>query len=233
MLVLHGENLTQSRNRLFQFLEAAKLQQKLITRIDAKPLTLPMLENALGSTSLFLEPKVVVIEELHSLPKSKRKDELIEYLSDATENPDSPEIILWEKRQLTPTMLKKFPGAQAEEFKLTNVLFKWLDSLIGKPNDFQKKTGVTLLRQAMQSDGDMMCFVMLIRQVRLLLEVADGGGQKMPPFMIGKLRKQAQSFSLEQLLKLHHHLLEIDHAQKTSKSLLGLGRELELLCLSL
>ena len=41
------------------------------------------------------------------------------------------DVILWEKRKLTAAMTKKFPQAKNIEFKLSNALFSWLDSLSG------------------------------------------------------------------------------------------------------
>lgn len=222
MIILHGENTTQSRNRLVEILQEARAQHKNITRVDAKQLELRALEVLLGSENLFGETRLLIFDELHSLPKSKRKDELITMLGAAT----GQDIVLWEKRQLAPTMLKKFSGARAEEFKLTNALFKWLDSLSGDRQSAPQM--LKLLGQAILSDGDFMCFTMLIRQIRLLIIAKDGGKIAGAPFMIAKLKKQSSVFSIEQLLRLHHKLLEMDIAQKTSQSRLGLPRELEL-----
>jgi DNA polymerase III delta subunit len=233
MIILHGENTIQSRQRLFELIEQAKKNARQIIRLEARSLDLLALEAALGNASLFGEQKLVIIEELHSLPKSKRQAELIEYVAnfgkDSTPEEMTP-IILWERRDLTATMLKKFthsPQLQQQQFKLTSSLFRWLDSLQGKPTSF--KTLLTLLRQVIDQDGEMMCLSMLGRQVRLLLQVQEGSVAGLPPFMIGKLKGQAASFTLPQLLRLHRKLLDLDIAQKTSSSRLGLAQELELL----
>src|SRR5258708_11550922 len=197
MIILHGENTVQSRARLATSLQVARDQKKNVQRLEAKHLDIALLEMALGNENLFGEEKIVVIEELHSLPKSKRKDELIDFLAAS----NFPDILLWEKRQLTPTMLKKFPWARADEFKLTNALFKWLDA-------FQQKNSVSLLDDAIQSDCDFMCLTMLVRQIRLLIQAKTDGNIAGAPFMIAKLKKQASAFSLPQLLQLHHKLLE-------------------------
>jgi DNA polymerase III delta subunit len=228
MLILHGENIVQSRNALFQTISTAKTDGKEVVTVVAKSLTLPILEEALGATSLFGGDRVVVIEDLHSLPKSKKKDELIAFVSASIAN-NTAELILWEKRQVTATMLKKFAGAKSQEFKVTNKLFQWLDSLTGQKTSATLQNMLSLLQEALKTDGDFMCLSLLGRQVRLLIETKEGSTASMAPFMLAKLQKQAQSFTLEQLLTLHHRLLLIDIGQKTSSSRLGLGQELELL----
>ncbi len=228
MFLLHGENTVQSRNRLITLIDEAKAHGKKVDRIDAKMLDTAKLQEILGSQSLFGDERLIVVEELHSLPKSKKKDELIWHIANA----DS-DIILWEKRALTPTMIKQFPGVKAEEFKLTNAVFAWLDTLSGAQIPTQKQKMITSLRKAIAYDSDAMCFTMLIRQIRMLLQIKDGGTVAGAPFMIAKLKKQASTFSLEQLFHIHAQLLRIDVGWKTSTLTLGLARELELLLLTM
>ena len=231
MRILHGENTVQSRNQLFKYISVAKEAGKSILNMDAKALDLVALEQVLGNESLFAEQKVVIITELHTLLKSKKKDELIEMVAKAAAQSETSaiEIILWEKRDLTATMLKKFPVAKTEQFKLSSTLFSWLDNLTGQKNSIQVKKMLELFQKAVQSDGDFMCFSMLIRQIRLLIQAKEGNVVGLPPFMIGKLKKQSESFSFPQLLTIHHKLLLIDIAQKTSQSRLNMTQELELL----
>jgi DNA polymerase III delta subunit len=216
MFILHGENTVQSREALFQLFQQAKEKGQRVHRVEVKNLELAQLQQIVGNQSLFGEQEVIVVEELHSLPKSKRKEELIDWIGR-----EGDEFILWEKRQLTPTMLKKFPGAQAREFKVSNVIFQWLESLPTRQ--------MSLLQQAISSDGDFMCLTMLIRQIRFLIQAKEGNLAGMAPFIAAKLKKQATAFSLEQLLKIHHRLLTIDIGQKTSTSRMPLANELELL----
>ena len=129
-----------------------------------------------------------------------------------------PALILWEKRQLTATMLKKFGNAQAEEFKLSSVMFKWLDG-------FGSKKG--------NQDGAEFLFIMLGRQVRMLLSAKDDGQLKGAPFMIAKLKKQASAFSVDKLQQIHTKLVEIDVQQKTSNTRMTLQQQLDLLVMSL
>lgn len=226
MIIIHGENITQSRNKLLEIIEEAKNNKILVERVDAKTINIATLEEKLQKSDLFGHSRMLVIEELHSLPKSKKLARMIELLSSS-----EMEICLWEKRQLTATMLKKFSQATVHEFKLANSLFKWLDSL--SPIDSSKTTQLKLLQQAILENDEYLCFVMLMRQVRMLIQALDGGEIKGPGFVVNKIRSQASQFSISELLQIHQHLFEIDSKLKISKNSLTLAQELEQIIIQL
>ncbi len=230
MWILHGDNTIQSRERLVELITQAKNDGKTITRLPAKQLSEAELELALGANSLFGEERLIVIEELHSLPTSARKKQLIAILSTASEDPGTPACVLWEKRSLTKTMLKAFPNTQVKEYKMSKVLFRWLDSLSGQG---EKKKQLELLHQAVKQDGEFFVFTMLCRQIRMLIQAADGHPLKGAPFMISKLKKQSSTFTLAQLLRLHKHAYDLDLNLKTSGSPLTLAQQLDLFVLKL
>lgn len=232
MQILHGDNTTASRAHLVTLLDQARVQGREVIRLEAKRLDIPQLQDSLGSSSLFGQPRLIVIEELHSLPKSKKKEALLDAVATITAQLDDQTlVVLWEKRALTTTMLKRFGLAQVTEFKLSSALFKWLESLSPQPTT--KPAQLKLLHQALAQDDVFMCQAMLIRQVRLLLQARDGGVIKGAPFMIAKLKKQAQFFTMDQLLKLHARLLEIDLEEKSSNRSLSLEQKLDLLIIEL
>jgi len=232
MQLLHGEHLVASRQKLVTLLDAARATNRQIVHIDAARLQPHDLELQLGSDDLFGTPKTVVIEELHSLPKSQKKNQLLEIVAKAAQISDpSLEVILWEKRELTPTMLKQFPQAKVTISKISNAVFSWLDSL--SPQPATKPTQLKLLHTAITSEDAFMCLAMLVRQVRLLIQVKAGSAVGGAPFMIAKLQKQAQPFTLPQLLKIHQHLLKLDLAFKTSVTSLNLDQHLDLLIIDL
>lgn len=224
-IILHGENTVKSREKLVTLLREAKTAGKDVVQLAAAKLTPADLESVLQKTSLFGTEQLVVIEELHSLPRSSRKNLLIDTVSQA-----NVDVIIWEKRELTKTMLKQFPKARVEFFRLTNSLFAWLDAFSPK---VAKSQHLQLLQKALQANGEQMCFVMLARQIRLLIQIKNGATPAGPPFMISKLSRQAQDFTLEKLFKIHEQLFLLDQAAKTSQGFLSLGQELDLLAASL
>lgn len=226
MQIIHGENIVKSRDQLFDYIHSAKKDNSEIIRLEAKSISVADLETTLGASDLFDTKKLIVLEGLHSLPRSTKKNELISLL----ESEQIHSVVLWEKRTLTKTMLKKFPNATVSEHKISKPLFAWLETL-GTSTATQKK--LHMLHEAYDVDGPFFCFIMLIRQNRLLLQAKSGGVIAGPPFMKAKLQKQATYFSFDNLISLHKKLLQIDQEQKTSKNLLSLEQQLDLLTVSL
>ena len=86
-----------------------------------------------------------------------------------------------------------------------------------------------LYQESVLNDGAEFVFLMIARQIRLLIQVKENQASKIAPFMLNKLKKQAQEFTLQKLLNLHHQLYLIDQKQKRSTGLLSLESELDLL----
>ncbi len=226
MYILHGDNTIASREKRVSLVAEMKAQGYKVITLDAAKLSRAELESTLNSQDLFGASQCVCIDGLHSLQTSARKKELLTLLSQHTNEP----LIVWEKRALTKTMLNMFAGATILEFKASNTLFTWLESL-GTTTPKAKK--LELLHQAIASDGEYLCFLMLIRQLRMLLTVLERGVVAGPPFMVAKIKKQAESFTTPQLLELYEKLALLDEQSKTSKTLLPLAAELDLLTIKL
>jgi DNA polymerase III delta subunit len=224
--IIYGEHTVKSRDKLVEVINNYKQQNFQITRLAAKNLELGELESTLISQDLFGTNQVVIIEGLHSLLRSTKKNQLIAMVAQS-----AIDVVLWEQRELTKTMLKEFPSATTHYFKLSSDTFNWLDSLSGN-----KKSGehsVRLFHQALKQEDGFFLLIMMARQIRLLIQAIDGGVIKGPPFVISKLKKQASAFSIAQLLTIHTKLLEIDFNQKTSSKSLTLEQELDLLQLNM
>lgn len=84
------------------------------------------------------------------------------------------------------------------------------------------------LRQLLEKQDALPVFGMIVRQIRLLLlarEVLDAGGRevdvarevKIHPFVAGKITTQSRHFTMQELERVYHHLLDIDEAIKTGK----------------
>lgn len=220
MIIIHGENTSQSRKKLQELIDGVKKNSSTLIRLEAKKLTPAILSENLGSSDLFGDGQTFVIEELHSLPTSTKKKELIELLAQQSES-----VILYEKKTLTATMLKKFASAQVFEFKVTNVMWELLDSL----GTTDKKQLIKQLHLAVEQNDAFLVFTMLVRQIRMLIQVKSGGQVAGAPFMIAKLKKQASRFTIDQLLALHSQLFKLEVGQKTSTMAMDLASELDLL----
>lgn len=224
--ILHGEDLAKSRVRLNQLRLEHQKKNCRICNLEADKIEPAELTQELEQTGLFNEDRLVILEKLHSLRSKKKKEALLEIISKTKTN-----LILYEERSLTKTMLKPFKQARVEEFKPNNQLFSWLDSLT--PNSRQKANSIKLLEQALETNDEYGCLAMLGRQVRLLIQAKDGGKISGPPFVINKIKRQAQLFSLPRLLWAHSQLLEFDLQTKTSTNQLTAKQFLVWLCFEL
>ena len=230
LTIIHGDNQITSRQALVDEIVQAKNAGLEVITLEANKLELGKLQQTLSSQSLFGQEKLIIIETLHSLPTSKRKKSPIELIITTTNQPNSPQIVLWEKRSLTKTMLKKFSQAKVQEFKISKKLWYFLDTLVNPQVKLKKQ--LELFDEACQQEEVHFVYLMIIRQIRLLIQAKEGHFSG-APFMIAKFKKQATYFSLPKLLKLHQQLFEIEKKQKTSTNLLDLKSELDLFLISL
>jgi len=76
-------------------------------------------------------------------------------------------------------------------------------------------------------------FLMLARQIRLLIMAKGGETVTLLPWQTGKLIKQAAKFSEHQLFAFYHQLRDIDYHQKTSQGMGGYLSEIEFLLINL
>jgi DNA polymerase III delta subunit len=232
MLIIHGDNIVQSRLKLTEVVDQKKANNFHVVRIDGSGLNRAILESQVWSNSLFGDQKIIVLESLFSLPKSKKKDELIDLLKIINQDDElSSSIITWDNKTLPITTLKKIGSAQILEFKTSPVVFKWLDALNGKRQNLE--TQLKLSHQAVQSDGVELCMALLARQIRLLINAQEKQPISAPPFVINKLTAQAHTFTLDQLVKIHAQLVQIDRETKTSQLPLSLEKKLDLLIMKL
>lgn len=225
MIILHGEHIVNSRTELQKLMEAAIAGGQQITRFSGNNLDRASLESTLGSMNLFGSDQLIVIENLLSGRVSKTKTAAIEFLAEI----EPENLVIWEDKKIGARILGKFKKAQKQEFPLTKELFNWLDSVGVKPKTEQIKR----LHQSLQQEDVYFVFLMLVRQIRMLIQMKDSGNLAGSPFVVSKVRGQAGNFTLEKLISLHEQLLQIDYRQKTSQNRLSLAAELDLLLLNM
>lgn len=220
--ILHGDNVAASRISLSNLIDQAKKTSKEIVYLDGTKADLGNIRQAMEASSLFADNKLVVIENLLSGLKSARKQKIEDYLS-KTDTPVS--LILWEEKELSKTKL--LPNADSQIFKLDQIMFRFLDSIV--PNN--TITLLILLRALKENEASELILFMIIRQVRLLLIAKDLGseGLVLAPWQKSKILSQASKFDLEKLKQLYAELLEIDYSQKTGGDAFPLSSRLDLL----
>lgn len=240
MQILHGDDTTNSRNKLVDLITQAKFAQREIIQLDGRKCTLTDIKQALESQSLFGQDKLVTIENLFSRPDSNEKKNIINYFSKSLK-PSTYHLIIWESRQLTPTQLKPFPKNNILEFKLPAVIFQFLDIFSPRnPSQTLKLLNQVLFGYPPLTKGGQggvppeMLFGMLIKRLRYLI-AASHSPQTLAKFkelrdwQQRKILTQARQFTTAQLLSLNQKFIETDFCIKTSKTNLDLSTKLQLI----
>jgi len=225
MVILHGENTVLSRHKLIGFTQNFKGE---IVRLEGGKMSLTDLKQAVESSSLFGQKRLVIVENLFTRRPSTDKEKLLKYLKEQK----STNLIIWERKTIDGRSLVSFRFAQIEKFVIPAIIFKFLDSL--SPNN--KKNALNFFHQILRQEPPEMVFYMLTRRIRNLLIVKDLGEkglEKMAPWQKAKLARQAKQFNLKQLLFFYQNLLRIDWQQKTGRAPMPLISQLDLLIASL
>ncbi len=212
MIILHGEDANKSYGRLIVLTEELKSKQIEVITYDAAELDITHLRQEISSNGLFGSSKCFVIKNLLSGTKSKNIDKLVAVINQETNH----EIILWENKNLSATILKKFSKANVESFSISPVIFKFLDSL--RPHNTKN---ILLSWKKLLNEGTEpeFVFAMSVRQIKLLIQAKSGPSFiKLAPYPTRLITQQASYFTLDHLLYLYKVLSDIDIKIKTGTS---------------
>ena len=217
LTLIHGDNTGQSRSYYLDI----KNHYTNIKVLNADKLNLTDLIEAVEGDGLFSTIDAVFIELLFSKKKAGAElDAIVAYL-----NKQESTIVLWEGKELTKAQAGKVKNATIKLFSFPKTLFQLLDAL--QPHN--GKQLITLFHQTLQNEAAELILFMLTKQVRILLALQNRSTETISEakfiqsWQIGKLQKQAKSFSSEQLQSLHNKLYAFDIGYKTG----GLATPLE------
>ncbi len=219
MIIIHGDDSVAARNQLNDLILAASVKEAEIKRLSAKDANLTSITQILEGLTLFGKAPVLILEGIFSLPKSKNKDLLLDFLAKYTDR----DIFLYEDKTLSPTALKPFSKAKVNQHKPAPIIFTFLDSL--RPGGPTKSLKLLSDLEVAHQHAELI-FAMLIRQVRLLLQALEPASLKAAPWQKARLVSQARLFGERGLLKLHNDLYRIDKQLKTGANPLDLSLQL-------
>lgn len=225
--LLHGEDFVASRKDLWRIKSEFTGE---VVEIDGKTATKEQLVVVLGTPSLFGEKRLVVIENFLA-----SKD-----IGKETFDKDSHwDLVLWEGKKLTVSQVadwqKRLASVRVLEFKVDPAIFKFVEAV--RPGN--GKQAISLLRECLRSEAIEVVYVMLVRQIRLLLltgskaKIGPEDFQKLSPWQRARLSTQAARFSQDQLQRFYKQLLEIDFQIKSGQEVADLATSIELLLLCL
>lgn len=228
LTLIHGDDTTLSRN--YYISERQNHPEKKI--VDGNTVQITDLMQIFSGNGLFGDQETIFIEDLVSKRKSPKDiEELVTFLSDQTD----ALIFVWESKILTPKQVSLFKKANVKEFKISTVVFTFLDSL--KPNNSQYM--IKLYHDVLEQEDAFYVLVMLMRQVRILLSVLDPQEKiisevvRMAPWQKTKMQKQAKAFTKEKLLAMHDQLFALEKGQKTGTLTLALPESIDFFLLSI
>jgi DNA polymerase III delta subunit len=208
MIIIHGENTTESRKKLHQLLDG----KKNIKRFEGKALKPESIPLLFESTELFSEEKTIVIENCKALPKQS-----LELLSKIIPTNETT-LIFWQNCNYDARNIKKFARAQVFDFPLPKYYFSYLDNLTpGKSQQVH-----TLYTALLDTFVPEQIFFSTVKRVRHLLLLKSGMGDrheeilKMTDWQKNKLASQVRNWTLPQLNGFYKELYKTEIAIKSS-----------------
>lgn len=221
IMVYHGEDIVSSRKAFVGHLESLGIDEYEVLRINGKKLDEETLELSSGPNSLFGKKRVLAIDGLFSGGKSKEKEIVFKLLFSIK----SP-VIIWEGKELGKTDCMIFPkNTVFNNHRIPVKLYNFLDSIF--PG--RKEENIRFFNQMVEVIDINFLFLMLVRQVRLLIMAKDDTAlSKMASWQSAKLKAQSSRFEEEKLSEIYRKLLDIDYRQKTSSSPFDLKASLDL-----
>lgn len=221
IIILHGDNQVASRNWLSQFKDTFEKKGLQAIFIDGKSVNLEQINQAANTNSLLGEERLVVVDAFF-VNKKITKD-LVSHVV-------SGNIVFWEPRELSKTILNSFPkNWRVENFPIPQVTFKLLDALTpGSP-----QTVMRILHDMKEDDAYSLLPLIAWHTRYLIWAREEPKTLSWPTWRAQKLSFQASKFKLDSLYKFHEQLLNLDRSIKTGTNVLPPLTSLELLIANL
>lgn len=228
ILIIHGNDIESSRNYYFE--QKNQLKNPII--LNGEGLEFNILFQNVENKSFFNDEITLLIENFFTKNKSTSEDfkKIIEYLNSKKDI----NIVFWENDEITKTSVSLIKNATLKNFSLPQNLFAFLDSI--KPGN--GKYLIESFSENLKKSEPEIIFFMMIRQFRVMLNLILNDPpidevKKMAPWQLSKLRRQAQVFEKEELIRLYNLLLKIDLNIKTGKTALNLKKSIDFFLIGL
>lgn len=206
IIVLHGDDIGKSYERLKKFIETAKSRSWELSYIDESKISL---QENLSLPTLFGNERFFILRDIHLLGK-KESQWLRKKITELQGN-----LIIYNEGVLNKTFLNSLPkSTKIEEFKLPKIIWLFLETL--RPGNSIKS--INLLHTLLEREPSEFIFALMAKQIKNLYVVKlDSKGQSLPGWQVAKLKRQADRFSLEKLENIIEELAKIDFDSKTGK----------------
>lgn len=223
--LIHGDNIEESRKVLNALKE--KFKERDIRVLDGTSVDLTTVSQAVHSDSLFGKAPLVVFGNALSVlgKKVKRLEQFVEII-----NASRSDIILWEGKEVSTSILKYFRKADIKLFKIPVIIFQFLDSLAPNRSTYLLNT----YQKLEETQVTEVIFLMISRRFRQLLMISDGVvPDNMQLWQLQKLKSQTKLFDKTIVHQLYAKLLDIDVSIKSGASPFALGSHIRQFLVSL
>ncbi len=208
IIILHGDYIKKSQERLDYFQGLAKKRGWEIKKIEANA-NLSVSEQ-LSAGLLFQDKTLFVLGDVKKLTPhdfvwiKKTGKEL------------ALTLVVYAPYFVSKSILSKFPkDVKIEEFKLPRIIFTFLDGLY--PRNYKRT--FTLFHELVQHQPVEFIFALVAKQIRdLYWAELESQSLPYPAWRVGKLKSQSAKFKVEKLKDLINKLAIIDIAAKTGKA---------------
>lgn len=207
IIILHGEDVNKSYERLKKFIETAKSRSWEVAYLGESS---QKILDELSAVSLFGSERFFILKDYKKLTK-KDTDWIKKNKDSALGN-----LIIYHENILPALFIKSLPDdSKIEEYKLPKLLWNFLEHI------YPKNARVVLgeLHKLIEKEPVEFIFTLIAKQLRDLYWVKiDPASTGFPSWKISKLKSQSSRFSESLLEELIAELAEIDVKVKTGKA---------------
>lgn len=226
--LLHGDHIEVSRAELNRLKQQA--QGRELRNVDGRSIDPALLVQLVESLSLFGTETLIVIEQLFG-KLGRQTNKINQYADILVKAGENHDIILWENKELTPTVVKQL-GARVTVrlFKLPVLIFQFLDTIRPGNRTFLLSTFMKL----MDVEAPELVFSMCVKRVRQLVSIRSGSSPEgLAGWQVSRLTSQAKSFTMDELVNLYEKLGDAEYALKSGSSPFPFRMALEQIFLTL
>lgn len=207
--LIHGNFTESSRREFIRLKNDAK--EKDVRSLEGRTLDAAGLTQALESNSLFGGGTVVFIENLFG--KLGRKIKLIEALAEII-NKSSVDVILWEDKEVSATVLKNLSKADVKLYKTPAIIFQFLD-----------QPTLKLYATLTENEAPELVHAMLAKRIRQLIQLKENVVPVgLSGWQLTRLTSQAKLFTMDKLLDMYKKLLDMEFSIKNGSSPFSLSQ---------
>jgi len=185
-----------------------------------------MIEEKLGTTGFFTNDKLFVLKNIfvNQVRLGKVSTNLDQVLKVLAKFKNQSILFIEEDEKKLKYYQLYFPQIQTKEFKVSQVLFTYLDSFT--PGNLKVCFGYWQRLQL--SEAPELVFHLLKRRIRELISLQNGELKgNYQPWYLGKLKSQSHKFEFKKLLKIYQSLFNFEVGQKTGTVPLSVEQAIE------